>query len=211
MRLIVGSLTNPSGLGRCHGHVADAADGLDHRLVLGAELGAQSPHVDVDRADAAVAVIAPHLVHEPGTAERPTGVLHQEVQQFELGQRQTQILAVQRRRVAGRVQDEVAELKGAAEALRRRVIAKRNRVCSSAAPAAASSTSSKCQSTSTSTKSAGATTATTATAGASAVSRRHALRAADQVGARVDDRDVGAVVAQMVVVAQRCVPNRLRE
>ncbi len=65
-----------------------------------------------------------------------------------------------------------------ASVLRRRVIANRNRACSSAPPAAFNSTSSNIQSPSTATKLAGATTATTARAGALVVSRRHTRRAA---------------------------------
>ena len=80
-------------------HVADTADGVDHRIrVPGSELGAQPSHVNVDRTDAAVAVVAPHLVHQPGPRERLTGMLHKEVQQLELGERQAEVIAVQRRR-----------------------------------------------------------------------------------------------------------------
>ena len=51
----------PAGLAEA---VADRPDGLDEVGVLLAELGAEAPDVDVDRAGAAVVLVAPH----PATA-----------------------------------------------------------------------------------------------------------------------------------------------
>src|SRR5437867_6518571 len=72
------------------GAVADAAYGLDQVLVLGSELGAQAPHVDIDRAGASVEVVAPDLAEQPGTRIDPPGVLRQEPEQLELLQRQVE-------------------------------------------------------------------------------------------------------------------------
>jgi len=73
-------------------------------LVLGSKFGTQSSDVNVDCTDTTIAVIAPYLVHQAGTGERPTSMLHKEIQQFELGPRQAQIFTVQRSGETGRVQ-----------------------------------------------------------------------------------------------------------
>src|SRR5215216_5819970 len=44
--------------------VADVADRADQRLVLGAELGPEPPHVDVDGAGATEVVVAPDLLQQ---------------------------------------------------------------------------------------------------------------------------------------------------
>src|SRR4029453_3843976 len=64
--------------------VADAADGSDHRLVLGAELGAQASYVHVDGAGAAEEVIPPDLLQELPAGADPTWPTRQEAQQLEL-------------------------------------------------------------------------------------------------------------------------------
>ena len=65
--------------------------------------------MNVDGTNTTLTVITPYLMHQPGTAERPASMLYKEIQQLELGERQAQILACQRRGVTGRVKDEVAE------------------------------------------------------------------------------------------------------
>src|SRR5262245_30773730 len=72
------------GLVRREQLVADAADGRDHRLVLGAELGPEAADVDVDRAGAAEEVVAPDLLEELGPGRDPAGPGGQEPQQLEL-------------------------------------------------------------------------------------------------------------------------------
>jgi hypothetical protein len=93
----------------------EPADGVDHKLVPRPELGAQSPNVHVDRTRLAGAVVAPCLLHQPGSGECLTGMLHKEIQQFELGERQIEVAAAQRRGETGRMQKEVAELQGAVD------------------------------------------------------------------------------------------------
>ena len=104
---------DPFRLRRRRGHVAHTPNRVHDRLVVGAQLGAQSPHVNVDRTDAAVAVIAPHLVHEASPRERPPRVLHQEAQQFEFRQRQAEVPPVERSGEAARVKDQFTEPQGA--------------------------------------------------------------------------------------------------
>src|SRR5262249_58329478 len=71
--------------GRRHDElVADLAYGADHRLVLGAQLGAQPPHVDVDRAGAAEVVVPPDLAQHLVAGEHPARVLGEELEQLEL-------------------------------------------------------------------------------------------------------------------------------
>lgn len=78
--------------------------------MLGSELCAQSSYVNIDGTNATMALIAPHLTHEPSPGERPTGMLHKEIHEFEFGERQPQVPVAQRRGLAGWVKDEVPEL-----------------------------------------------------------------------------------------------------
>src|SRR5687767_13860353 len=64
--------------------VADVAHGADEGLVLGAELGAQPAHVDVDGAGAAEVVVAPDLLQQLGAGEHPAGVLREVLEELEL-------------------------------------------------------------------------------------------------------------------------------
>jgi len=64
--------------------VADAANGLDERVMAGRrERLAQSANVDVDRPLFDEYVIAPDLVEELAAAEDPGRVRHEEVQKAE--------------------------------------------------------------------------------------------------------------------------------
>src|SRR5690349_15958458 len=67
-----------------HEPVADVAHGADQGLVLGAELGAQPPDVDVDRAGAAEVVVTPDLLQQLRAGEDPARVLGEELEQLEL-------------------------------------------------------------------------------------------------------------------------------
>ena len=58
--------------------------------MFGAELGPQPPDVDVHRPGAAEVVIAPHLLQQLGPGEDPAGMLGEELEQFELLERQIQ-------------------------------------------------------------------------------------------------------------------------
>src|SRR5687768_5951845 len=64
--------------------VADVAHGADQGLVLGAELGAQPPHVDVDGAGATEIVVAPDLLQQLGAGEDPARVLREVLEELEL-------------------------------------------------------------------------------------------------------------------------------
>src|SRR5688572_8455373 len=64
--------------------VADVADGADQVLVVGAELGAETPDVDVHGARAAVVVVAPHLGEQLLAGKHTAWVLRQVLQEFEL-------------------------------------------------------------------------------------------------------------------------------
>src|SRR4051812_11276659 len=75
--------------------VAHVPDGADQRLVLGAELGPQPPHVDVDRAGAAEVVVAPDLLQQLGPGEDPARVLGEVLQELELLERQVERLALE--------------------------------------------------------------------------------------------------------------------
>src|SRR5690242_19802930 len=88
--------------------VAHVAYRTDQRLVLGAELGPQPPHVHVHRPGAAEVVIAPHLLQQVGPGEDPAGMLCEEFQQLELLEREIQHPAAQPRAVGGLVDGEVA-------------------------------------------------------------------------------------------------------
>jgi len=69
--------------------------------------------VNVDGTDTTVAVEAPRFMHQAGAGQCPAGMLHKEIQQFELGQRQAQVFAVQRPGETGREQEEITELQRA--------------------------------------------------------------------------------------------------
>src|SRR5215203_833013 len=96
--------------------VADVAHGADQRLVLGAELGAQPPHVDVDGAGAAEVVVAPDLLQQLGAGEDPAGVLGEVLEELELLVGQVQRPPAQLRGVAVLVDDQLAGLGHAAVA-----------------------------------------------------------------------------------------------
>src|SRR5690606_26041725 len=63
--------------------VPDVADGADDLLGI-AELGAQAPHVHVDRAGAAEVVVPPHVAEQLLAGEHPGRVRGEEVQELEL-------------------------------------------------------------------------------------------------------------------------------
>src|SRR5258705_4410111 len=88
--------------------VADLADGPDHRLVLGTELGPQPPDVDVDRAGTAEVVVAPDLAQQLVAGEHPARVLGQELQQLELLVGEVERPALELRGVGVRVNGELA-------------------------------------------------------------------------------------------------------
>src|ERR1700683_2339622 len=67
--------------------VPDVADGADQGLVLGAELCAEPAHVHVDGPGAAEVVVSPDLLQQLGPGKNPSGVLGQELQQFEFLER----------------------------------------------------------------------------------------------------------------------------
>src|SRR4029450_8482907 len=81
--LLAGFAFRP-GLVRRQQLVAAPADGGDHRLVLGAELGAEAADVHVDGAGAAEEVVAPDLLEELGPGRDPARAGGQEPQQLEL-------------------------------------------------------------------------------------------------------------------------------
>src|SRR4051794_38065151 len=91
-----------------HEPVAHVADRADLLLELGAELGAQPPDVDVDRAGAAVVVIAPDLLQQLGASEDPAGVLREVLQQLELLVGEVERASAHLGRVRGLVDDDVA-------------------------------------------------------------------------------------------------------
>src|SRR6478735_11072156 len=62
--------------------VADVAHGADELLVLGAELGAQASHVDVDRPGASVVVVAPDLLQQLRAREHAARVLDEVLQEL---------------------------------------------------------------------------------------------------------------------------------
>ena len=88
--------------------VADIADGANEGLVFGAEFGAQSADMDVNRSSAAVVVVAPHFLQQLGAAEDATRPLRQEAQQFELLEREVESASADARRVGSLIDDEVA-------------------------------------------------------------------------------------------------------
>ena len=100
--------------------VADVADGADQRLVLGAELGPQPAHVDVDRAGAAEVVVAPDLLQQLRAGEDPARVLGQVLEQLELLVGEVERAAAQLGGVAVLVDDELAGLGDARRRRRRR-------------------------------------------------------------------------------------------
>ena len=133
--------------GRWHEPVADVAHGADQRLVLGAELGPQPPHVDVDRPGAPEVVVAPDLLQQLGPGEDPARVLGQVLQQLELLVGQVQRPGPRTRAVyAASSIDSVAgpDLRRAVVVRRGldRPTASRSRASTSAGPPLSSSTSS---------------------------------------------------------------------
>ena len=77
-------------------------------LIFAAELGAQTADVHVDRARAAVVVIAPHLLQQLRAREHPARMLHQVFEQFEFLVGQIDRDATQVRGVAVGVHDQLA-------------------------------------------------------------------------------------------------------
>src|SRR5439155_9905304 len=96
-------LLGPSVGTRHHEPVADVAHGPDRGLVLGTQLGPQPADVDVDRARAAVVVVAPDLLQQLGAGEDPAGVLREELDQLELLEGQVEHPATHLRGVGGLV------------------------------------------------------------------------------------------------------------
>src|SRR4051794_6749963 len=96
--------------------VAHVPDGADQRLVLGAELGPQPPHVDVDRAGAAEVVVAPDLLQQLGPGEDPARVLGEVLQELELLVGEVQRAPAQLGGVAVLVDHQLAGLRDAAVA-----------------------------------------------------------------------------------------------
>ena len=88
--------------------VADVADGADQRLVLGAELGAQPPDVDVHRPGAAEVVVSPDLLEQLGAGEDPARVLREVLEELELLERQVQRATAEPGGVGGLVDGQVA-------------------------------------------------------------------------------------------------------
>src|SRR5439155_12893179 len=64
--------------------VPDAADRLDPRAVLLAELRADAPDVDVDGPRATVVVVAPHAAEQRLAREDATGMGHEELEELVL-------------------------------------------------------------------------------------------------------------------------------
>src|SRR4029077_12791839 len=87
-----------------HEPVADVAHGTDQGFVFGAELGPQSPDVDVDRARAAEVVVTPDLLQQLGAGEDPAGMLGEELEQLEFLEGEVEDAAAQPGRV-GRLVD----------------------------------------------------------------------------------------------------------
>src|ERR671913_703090 len=92
--------------------VADATDGGDHRLVLGAELGPEAADVDVHGAGAAEEVVAPDLLEELGPGRDPAGAGGQEPKQLELLVGQVERPAPEADLVGDGVDDQVADPDG---------------------------------------------------------------------------------------------------
>ena len=98
-------------VGRQDEAVADVADGADVVLVLGAELGAEAAHVDVDGAGAAEVVVAPDLLEQLRAGEDAARVLGEVLQELELLEGQVERAAAdasrctsrRRRHLAGRM------------------------------------------------------------------------------------------------------------
>ena len=103
----VGSVAGGLGLGR-HEAIADVADRADERLVVGAELGAQTADVDVDRACAAEVVVAPDLLQQLLAGEDPAGVLGEELEELELLEREVEGAVLELGGVGRVVDDEAA-------------------------------------------------------------------------------------------------------
>src|SRR5829696_4624890 len=110
-RLLAG-LALGAGLVRRQQLVADATDGGDHRLVLGAELGPEAADVDVHGAGAAEEVVAPDLLEELGPSRDPARPGGQEPQQLELLVGQVERPAAQADLVGDGVDDQVADPDG---------------------------------------------------------------------------------------------------
>ena len=100
------------GLIRGQQLVADATDGGDHRLVLGAELGPEAADVDVHGAGAAEEVVAPDLLEELGPGRDPARPGGQEPQQLELLVGQVERPPAQADLVGDGVDDQVADPDG---------------------------------------------------------------------------------------------------
>ncbi len=71
--------------------------------------------MDIDGTAATVAVETPHLMHQTCPGESPPGMLYKEIQQFELGQGQVQVFAVQRTGETARAKEGIAELQRAVD------------------------------------------------------------------------------------------------
>src|SRR5664280_517308 len=89
-----------------HETVADVAHRPDEHLVLQAQLGPQSSHVDVHRAGPAEVVIAPDLLEQLSPGEDPAGVLREVFDQLELLVGQVEQPAADSCRVAGLVNNQ---------------------------------------------------------------------------------------------------------
>jgi hypothetical protein len=104
----LGLLGRAFALFRSDEAVSHVADGADQRLVLGAQLGAQPPDVDVDRAGAAEVVVAPDLLEELGAREDPARVLGEVLQELELLEGEVEDPPLELGRVGRLVDGEVA-------------------------------------------------------------------------------------------------------
>src|ERR671916_2656340 len=96
--------------------VSDVAHGADELFLLRAELGAQPPHMNVDRAGAAEEVVAPHLLQQLGAGEHPAGMLREVLEQLELLVSEVQWPTLEPGGVGGLVDHQLAEHQGAATA-----------------------------------------------------------------------------------------------
>ena len=90
--------------------VADRAHRLDQVRVLLAELGPEPPHVDVDRARAAVVLVAPHPREQLLAGEHLARVRREELQQLVLHVREVERPVAERGLVGLEVEHEVAVL-----------------------------------------------------------------------------------------------------
>src|SRR5262245_15300821 len=101
--------------------VPNTSHGVDQAgLALGLQLPAQVRHVDLERVGAGAEVVAPHLLEDARAAEHHARVVHEQLQQAELGPRELQLALAPAHLHRLQVEHDVAELEDALVGGRRR-------------------------------------------------------------------------------------------